>query len=292
MLPWLARMKTSPLGTFPLFVLLAFALLGLEACQRQQEEVPIEPSAPSPFTSTPPLTALPSSVPLAREAWEFTQLSDEQKADFERLLEEFRRDPARRHEIVERISDTFRGVDQVAFAREVLALGDAELSLTVVEMLSGNTSSSILPALHDALKSPDEHVRLAAAAAAAHVTHPDAVDFFAQVFNDSSENVRITGLHAIDEQRPVQRLNILDHALRSPHGDVQIGAIVDLQVESSQKSLEVMFQALDSPISDVREEAQFVIDFMIDQEFPSAAAARAWWKENRAKFDNDLVPLE
>lgn len=276
-------------------VLLAL-LMG--CCAGCREKVETGPAAAAPPDGAPveaaTVSQLPGMIPTPRDAWDFTTLSPEDRVELEQLLQAFHQtdDKDRRLDLLERIGEAFPGRELAAFAREVLALGDPDLSLAAVEMLSGNTSADILPALDDALASPSEEVRQAAAAAAGHVTNPKVVDFFGKVFDDPAEDVRLTGMSSLDEQRPAQRLNILDRALKSRHGDVQEMAIGDLQVESTRRSLEILFQALDSAVPEVREEARFVVEFLIEQEFSNASEARAWWSQNRQRFDNDLVPVE
>jgi len=229
---------------------------------------------------------------LELETSDTERLSSKESAELAELMIKLRSNSAQIDEIMDQVSGSFSLSAQAAFAREILRLGNPDLSLRAVELLSGQSSSLILPVLQDALHSSEESVRTAAAAAAGHITHPEVVDLFSQIFDDPSETVRLTGTLALDEQHPAQRLSILDRALQARHGDVQLSAVNDLQTSSSRTALEILFQALDSSVTEVRDEARFAIDFLVEKEFQSAAEARQWWKENRGRFDNDLAPQE
>ncbi len=67
-------------------------------------------------------------------------------------------------------------------------------------------------------------------------------------------------------------------------------AVDTLQLESTPKSVEALFPALDSPSAELRDAARFSLEFQLSQSFPNAAAARTWWAANRSKFDQDLAP--
>jgi hypothetical protein len=273
-------------------ILTVYWLFAVCGCSKKIPVDPLDESSDTPAHSTtnPPLEMISGSS----AGGKFETLSEADRMELGRLIAAFRKcqNNECRFELMERIGNSYSGRELVAFAQEVLKFGDPELSLAAVEMLSGNSSVETLPVLEDALASPSVSVRQAAAAAAGHIGSPEVVEFFGKVFADPSEEVRLTGMLSLDEQRPVQRLNILDRALKSPYPDVQVAGIGDLQVDSSRRSVEVMFQALDSALPEVKEEARFVIDFLIDKEFSNAAEARAWWSQNRQRFDNDLVPLD
>jgi HEAT repeats len=291
--------------------LLAVPFLALAQCGREPD-APAAQESPAPSVptgnanqagpggralrgATPDERPIPSGFPVpAEEAREFDVLSDEQRAGFGRLRDEFfqTQDRDRRLEILDEIAASFYGEEVIALAGRVFALGDEALNLRMVEMLAGNTSAAIIPLLETVLRDPSEQVRTSAVLAVGQVRDDSVVGYLAKVFEDESADVRLTGLNVLEEQTENRRLKVLDRALEATHPDVQSAAITALQVESTPKSVEVLFNALGAADPEVREEARFSIDFMLDKEFATADEARAWWKENKNKFDQDLAPTE
>ena len=244
---------------------------------------PVAPGAPIAFPS-----------PGQAVARDFHVLSEEEIARLTRLEEEFWKtaDLERRRQILEEVGDSLYGGETLAFLSRVLDLGDEDLSAQAVEMLSGNTAADILPVLEKALRSKSEGVRASAAVAVGQVRDDRVVPFLGKVFDDPAVNVRHSGLNVLDAQPVERKLKILGRALEAAFADVQTVAIGLLEAESTPQGLEVLFQGLDAPDPAVRREAQFSIDFLIDQEFRSSAEARGWWQQNRTKFDKDLTRKE
>ncbi len=256
-------------------------------------------SSPSPYASAasvPPQSGEAGASRLnfpvtAQTAREFSVLSDADNTALKRLTDEFwsTAAQARRVEILEEIESSFYGAAVLPLVANVIALRDETLSMRALEMLAGNVSAAILPVLDSALNDQSEEVRWAAINAVTQVRDEAVVEFLVRGFEDSSADVRLAGLNVIDEQTMERKLRILARALQATHADVQMGAIDALQVEMTPRSVEVMFAALDATDPKVRELARFSIDFMVDREFSTAAEARAWWAENKRKFDSDLT---
>jgi hypothetical protein len=237
----------------------------------------------------------PAGFPSApHKAREFVNLSDEEKKALDRLEEEFwqTKDESRRLEILDQIEASYYGREVLTLAEKILALGDETLGRQAVGLLAGNDSPDIIPILEKTLGDASETIRSDAATAAGQVRDDAVVGFLGKVFEDSSSDVALAGLRTIGDQTQTRKLKILARALQSTYSDVQTSAISDLQLESTPRSVEVLFSALDSPDPEVRDQARFSLDFMLDHEFQSAAAAQAWWETNKGRFDNDLVPKE
>lgn len=247
--------------------------------------------------ATPPdlSLAVPAGFPAhAHQAREFDALSEEGRQTFARLVDEFWRNesPERRGAILDELVASYYGEELLGFAAKVLELTDEGLRLRAIEMLSGNTSAAIIPVLEKVLTDPSEAVRLEAVAAVAQVRDDAVVSFLGKAFEDASEAVRAAGFGLLEDQTEARKLKVLGRALQAAHADVQTAAIDALQLESTAQSVEVLFGGLDSADPQVRREAQFSIDFLIDHEFASSTEARAWWKENKGKFEQDLTPKE
>lgn len=225
-------------------------------------------------------------------AREFRELTPEERAALEQLIEEFRQNPERRAEILEEIEASYYGAEVLPLIREIFGLGDEDLNLQAVEILAGNTSPEVLPVLEEALKQPSEDVQLSAVYASSQVRDEALVQFLSRAFENESEAVRLTGLDVLENQTANNRFKVYDAAMGSSHSDVQMAAIGALEMESSPDSIEIAIKGMESSDPEVRAEAQFSLEFQLDQTFQSAAQAREWWAKNRSKFDQDLIPKE
>lgn len=232
------------------------------------------------------------SVATFRRARAFSELSAQEKETFNKLRSEFwnTADADRRQAILDEIGGSYYGHDLMAMASDILARHDEAESLSVIALLTGNTSPDILPALEIALADPSRRVRREAVQAVDQVRDDAVVDFLGKAFEDSDADVRLSGFNVIDDQPGERRIRILGRALEASRADVQTMAVDNLQIESSPKGVDALLSALDSPSAELREAARFSLEFQLDQRFPNAAAARAWWSANRSKFDQDLAP--
>lgn len=238
------------------------------------------------------MPAEPSAI--VHKARDFEHLKEEAENALTQLMAEFwhTENPDRRSAILEEIEASHYGEELLAFVAKLLGLKDESLRLRAVDLLAGNTAAAILPILEGALADPSEAVRMNAVAAVAQVRDDAVVGYLGKVFEDGSENVRLAGLDVLENQTQDRKLKVLGRALQATHSDVQTAAIGTLQLESTAQSVEVLFDALDAADPEVRHEAQFSIDFLVDREFSSADEARTWWIENKDKFDRDLVLKE
>lgn len=233
-------------------------------------------------------------MPTLRKVRSFSELSPDDLAAFRKLESEFRSTPdaGRRAAILEEIAGSSYGPEAVALAQQAMNLGDDALTLQAIDLLAGNTSASILPALETALENPSPSIRQQAVLAANQVRDDAVIPFFGKVFGDRDPSVRMSGFNALDEQSVDRRIKVFGQAMEAPTADVQVFAVGSLQVESTPRSIETLIPALDSPSSELRAEARFSLEFQLGQDFPNAAAAKAWWAANKQKFDNDLAPRE
>ena len=227
---------------------------------------------------------------MPRKARSFSELSETERAAFERLQAEFWKttDPGRRQEILGEIDGAAYDAGFISMAKNILALHDEALSLAAVALLAGNTSPAILPALEIALADPSVQVRREAVMAVDQVRDDAVLGFFGKAFEDSDANVRLSTFNALDDQTRERRIKILSRALEATQTDVQTMAVDTLQLESTPQTVEALFPALDSASAELREAARFSLEFQLSQSFPNAAAARTWWEANRTKFDRRI----
>ena len=62
-----------------------------------------------------------------------------------------------------------------------------------------------------------------------------------------------------------------------------------MEVGASYAEVDGIISGLDSSNPEVVEETRYALEFMFDVEFKTSAEARAWWQENRNRYDADLV---
>lgn len=233
-----------------------------------------------------------SAFNLESEAREFSELSDEQKAALQSLIEEFRKDPNRRAEILEEIESNYYGAEILSLVREIMGMGDESTTVQALEMLGGNTSPDIIPVLDQALGNSSEDVRLAAVYAASQVRDESFVEFIGKSFEDKSESVRLTGLDLLENQTKQNRFKVYDKAMTSSQSDVNMAAVMSLEIESNIDSIDILIKGMESPDPDVRLEAATSLEFQLDQNFESAKQAKDWWTKNRNRYDEDLFPKD
>lgn len=304
----------NPLGngmTFRSFVPRAGGLLCavsvLVQCSESPEPEETDSGPPKAVTlspATPPVAAAvddPTAAVTLRDPRlgphdqrEFAPLADEDRAPFEALTGEFfaSTDLDRRLEILDEIEEAYYGDQLLPFVDRILALGQDELSVRAVEMLQGNVSPAILAVLEKALASPSEDVRLAAATAGAHVRDDALVDYYRKIFADPSIDVQLQAIESVDAQSEPRRVQIFRAALQSKLPELQVAAVGIVHLTATRQSVDVLFEALDSPHADVKDEARFALEFLVGEIFSSGGQAREWWGQNRNRFDNDLAPAE
>ncbi len=194
-----------------------------------------------------------------------------------------------REAILERLEEEFYTRDLLPFLGKLVRSGNDDWVRFAIDLLAGNSSGEILPALEHCLGHQDEELRQAAVSAASQVRSGELAGFLEKAFRDGSPAVRLAFFHEQEGQSDALLLQVYEKSLAAPHHDVRESGLGELELMSNHRALDVLFDALDSPYAETREEARAVVDFLIDQEFDSAAAARAWWKANRHRFSAELV---
>ncbi len=246
-------------------------------------EVP--PARPATITGLPSLDGFSAASRQAREFEEEASDSGALKA----LTDRFWKHPGEREAILERLEAEFYTRDLLPFLQELVKSGNDEWVGHAIDLLAGNTSGEILQVLESCLGHREEEVRLAAVSAASQVRTGDLPGFLEKAFRDLSPAVRLSFFHEQEGQTDALLMRVYEKALAAPHQDVRDAGMSELELMSNPRALEVLFGALDSPYAETREEARATIDFLIEQEFDSASAARAWWQANRRRFSADLV---
>ncbi|WP_193211989.1 HEAT repeat domain-containing protein [Luteolibacter marinus] len=240
---------------------------------------------------------LPAMAPRERRdiaPRDFARLTEEGEKELQSLIQEFRQAPGDQARLValDRIDAGFYGREWLELAREILA-GEggnysAEVRARAVEMLAGNTSAAILPLLELARKDAGEAERIQIVMAAARVRDRKVVDFIAGAFDDSSANVRFSGLDAADLLSADHKGRLFARAMLGRHSDVALAGLAELEVDASLASMPLILQGLSAPLPEVREETLSTLGFLLDEDFSDPEQAKSWWKENERHFDRDL----
>lgn len=258
---------------------------------------PAEPAAgiTGSAAPAPPAQAM-AGMKSPAAAREFRPLSASDRDDLDRLIREFddAADVAGELEILGRIESGPYGAAFLGLARKVLSDPSAggEVRLRVVEMLAGNTSPEILPVLELVRASEVEEERRQAVLAAARVRSRATGDFIAGFLGDPGKNVRFAALETAMTQPRESRDELLVRAMHGKHEDVGLAGLAELELEASPSAVDHLLRGADSPNEAVRDEVLRSAGFLLDEEFPDANTARAWWSAHRGKFDKDLNRID
>ena len=240
----------------------------------------------------------PGAVPLAAgigpehagEAREFLPLDAAGRAALKEMIRRFGK--AEADEKVELLAE----MGTLAYGRELLPFlhgllttePEAEVRLAALELLAGNTTEEILPLLRVGLVDADEDVRLRSVLAAAHVSGELDV-FLAEVFGHAEENTRLAGLDILEHQPVTSRVRGLGLAMDSGRRELQLAAVGQLQFESNHQAVEALLRHVEAADEEVREGVRFTLRFLLEEDFESVAAGRAWWQAHKREFDAELI---
>ena len=250
---------------------------------RAVAETPVSPRSPDLIHAFP---ALPE------QSREFRQLDAAAESLRQALTRQLWQatDDAARLVLLDRLEAECFAPELIELVRRALAApGWSEAArLRAVELLAGNLDPAILPVLELARRAPEANLRAAALMAASRVGS-GFTEFALPALDDSSALVRLTALEAVAGQSDAVQGRLRSAALQGRQADAALCALGEQLVEASPAGLPVLFQGLDAPLPEVREETRLALEFLFDQRFASAASAAAWWAANRHRYDADLV---
>ena len=249
-----------------------------------------QPRSPAPLPRRSPPLALPQAPQQARE---FRRPPGGDPEAWRALETAFwaTSDAGERLQLLDRMEAEHYTANLLPLVRALLS-GNHEASLRAraIDLLAGNVAPEILAALQPARDDADPQVRAQALLAAAQVRDSRLAAWLAPALADSSNEVRQTALDAVETQTDAIRHAVQQEALRSEHADVALRALGELQVESSHAAIDLMLQALNAPLPEVREEARLALEFLLDQDFSDTDPA-AWWATNRRRYTADLTEI-
>lgn len=179
-------------------------------------------------------------------------------------------------------------LELIPILQQAMLSGDVDVCRQATQMLAGYQSPAILPALEQAFGIPDEFTRLAALAPIENINDPRTVGLLSMAFNDPAEDVRTRAMEIVNNQPESLQLIALQAAIAAPHPDVSKEAVTMLQLRGDKAGVSALIAGLNHPDPEVRSETKDALQFLIDQEFDTAAQAENWWSANQNRFDDNL----
>jgi HEAT repeat protein len=204
------------------------------------------------------------------------------------LLRDDKADPAAR---TQALNDLLGVCDPevVKVAHLALACGDPEQREVAMELLADFTSPEILPVVGKGLDDAAPEVRTAAIQALDEQHGTTALEMVGKVLNDQDAEVREAALNRLFEEDPASYTPLLSPAVTSDYPDLREKTLQLLFENRSHAGLEVLIEGLRSTDPQVREEISEAISQLVSEEFDSYEQARAFWDQNKNKFDDDLI---
>jgi hypothetical protein len=169
---------------------------------------------------------------------------------------------------------------------------DGNVATAAIELLQGYESPEVLPAVAEAMKHPDEDVRLAAVNLLLDINDPQTGKLLSSALSDKSEDIRSTALDEIKYKDTDVQFKVLDTAISSPYSDVKEESIFMLQYIGGPRAVDTLIEAMRDKDPEFRQTAASAISTLIDKDFTSYREAKAWWRQNKDKYDEDLNLIE
>ncbi|WP_265594764.1 hypothetical protein [Haloferula sp. BvORR071] len=143
----------------------------------------------------------------------------------------------------------------------------------------------------------DEHdpaAKLAVLRAAAAESDPVVADILKDGLKSKNAQLRYESVELVESLRgrdDAARRSVLT-AASTADANTASSALGQLADDTRKDDLAVMFHYLDNPNAEVADSARGTIDFLVNEEFKSAAEAQAWWKSHAKDFDDELQENE
>jgi len=177
----------------------------------------------------------------------------------------------------------------VKVARLALECGDQEQRKLAMELLADFTSPEILPVVGKGLEDADPEVRATAIQALSEQHGATALAMVGNVLKDQDADVREAALNRLFEEDPASYAPLLNRAVTSEYPDLREKTLQLLFENRSHAGFEVLLEGLRSTDPQIREEVSEAISNLVSEQFVSYEEARAFWDQNKDKFDDDLV---
>ena len=171
---------------------------------------------------------------------------------------------------------------------EALKDPDNDVRLAAASLLEGFDSNNALPAISKAMEDKNEDVRLAAMNSLDGIDSPEAAKLLLKGLSDDSEQVRESAFSALSNREPEIKEAIAAEAVKSTYPDIKKRVpylVIDIP---SHNVMEILIEGLKDKDPECREEFNSVINLFVSEEFESYEKAKRWWAENKLKYNRDL----
>jgi hypothetical protein len=185
----------------------------------------------------------------------------------------------------------FKPFDEVASQiLKALQSKDREVRLRAVNLLiMSKDNASILPLLAVAQRDADGEVRRNALVALENSQlKTNLTPYLLSGAADNDEDVRGSLVQTVWSLSPEQRDEFIGQAVYSSHPDVSSSAFEMLKHEYSKKTLDLLLNVYATNNVSQINNANDVMNSLLNQTFASASEASAWWQQHQADYRDDL----
>lgn len=220
----------------------------------------------------------------------FAPASDEERRRAQALRNELRK-AKNLQEIQQHLAEarTLESDAMLGVVQDLQKHGDAEVRTLALTLIEGVNSPAVVAPLRNALSDSSAEVRIQAMEVAQHVVDPALRDVLLQAMEDENISVRQLALQAARNQGPEFYELAVARAATSPKEDLAAAGLALIEATPSKKTIGLVMRGLDHVSPKVRDQAHEMLFLTTHQSFPTSASAQAWWKQNAAAFDDDLV---
>ena len=180
----------------------------------------------------------------------------------------------------------------IALAKELARHTDPEVRGSALALAGGFDTPEVLPLVNTALGDEVPDVRLEAVELLRFVKHDSAKPIYKKAILDADPNVRMFAFTSAVEYDDTFKAEILRENVSSPEEDIARSSMAYLEAGLDKSNLDAFMKGLDHASPLVKDQAFERLYFLFDKKFTSTAQAEAWWRQNQANYNEDLVPMK
>ena len=169
---------------------------------------------------------------------------------------------------------------------------NVDIRLDALDLLSEFQNEDIFENLSKALNDKSEDIRIAAIELLDDVEIKGGssyeADLLAKGVSDKSEDVRDAALSVLQDKPKFEIETIAETAIASKYPEVKEEILSYLAQDPSMNGVEIIMKGLLDKNEEFRENVQFELEVITDQEFGSYEEAKEWWDKNKALLEDDL----
>ena len=169
---------------------------------------------------------------------------------------------------------------------------NVDIRLDALDLLSEFKNEEIFENLSKALNDKSEDVRIAAIELLDDIEIKGGssyeADLLAKGVGDKSEDVREAALSVLQDKPKFEIETIAETAIASKYPEVKEEILSYLTQDPSMNGVEIIMKGLLDKNQEFKENVQFELEVITDQEFDSYEEAKEWWNKNKALLEDDL----